>query len=102
MRLIKVSSNLDSFKTVNFKHGFNIIMVERTNPDNKDTKDSYNGVGKSLLIEIIHFCLGSNKITSFSKNIPEAIFYLEFEDLNNRKHKNLTMVHKLSVKKAYQ
>lgn len=27
MRLIKVSSNLDSFKTVNFKHGFNIIMA---------------------------------------------------------------------------
>ena len=87
MRLIKLSSNLEKFKTVDFKYGLNIIIGERTNPDNKDTKDSYNGVGKSLLIEILHFCLGSNKITAFSKNIPEAIFYLEFEDYNKNIHK---------------
>ena len=89
MRLIKLSSNLENFKTVDFKKGLNIIIGERTNPENKDTKDSYNGVGKSLLIEIIHFCLGSNKITAFSKNIPEAIFYLEFEDYNKNIH-NIT------------
>lgn len=87
MRLIKLSSNLEKFKTVDFKYGLNIIIGERTDPDNKDTKDSYNGVGKSLLIEILHFCLGSNKISAFSKNIPEAIFYLEFEDYNKNIHK---------------
>lgn len=80
MQLISLKSNLTNFKSIYFKKGLNVIVGERTDPNNKDTKDSYNGVGKSLIIEIIHFCFGSNKISAFSKNIPEAEFYLEFKD----------------------
>jgi uncharacterized protein YydD (DUF2326 family) len=55
-----VSSNISTFRTVNFTDGFNIILADTT--DSSEKKDSRNGLGKSTLIEIIHFCLGS-KVT---------------------------------------
>lgn len=53
----RVSSNHASFKTVEFKPGFNVVLAERTHESTK--LDSRNGLGKSTLIEIIHFCLGA-------------------------------------------
>ncbi len=53
-----ISANHDSFKTVEFSDGFNVVMADRTKESTK--KDSRNGLGKSTLIEIIHFCLGAN------------------------------------------
>jgi len=54
-----------SFKNVQFEPGFNVILAERTKESTK--KDSRNGLGKSTLIEIIHFCLGGNKGETLSK-----------------------------------
>jgi uncharacterized protein YydD (DUF2326 family) len=85
MLLKKLYSNLPLFKDVVFKEGLNFIVGERTNPKVKDTKDSYNGVGKSLIIELIHFCLGSSKIRTFSDKMEDAIFYLDFE-VENKVH----------------
>jgi uncharacterized protein YydD (DUF2326 family) len=85
MLLKKLYSNLPLFKDVVFKEGLNFIMGERTNPNIKDTKDSYNGVGKSLIIELIHFCLGSSKIKIFSEKLADAIFYLDIE-VNNKQY----------------
>ena len=51
-----VTADRPSFKTVELKPGFNVILAERTKESTK--KDSRNGLGKSTLIEIIHFCLG--------------------------------------------
>jgi len=48
-----------SFKRVVFKDGLNVLLAERTKE--ATIKDSRNGLGKSTLIEIIHFCLGANK-----------------------------------------
>ena len=48
-----------SFNTVSFKSGFNVVLADKTNQSS--IKDSRNGLGKSLLIEIIHFCLGASK-----------------------------------------
>lgn len=53
----KLSANQSSFKTVEFKEGFNVIWADRTLDSTKG--DSRNGLGKSTLIEIIHFCLGA-------------------------------------------
>ena len=53
-----IRSNHPSFKTVNFKEGYNIILADRTKDSSE--KDSRNGLGKTTLIEIIHFCLGSS------------------------------------------
>jgi uncharacterized protein YydD (DUF2326 family) len=54
---MRVSSNQTSFREVELKPGFNVILAERTKDATK--KDSRNGLGKSTLLEIISFCLGS-------------------------------------------
>ena len=56
MRLRQLSANQPGFRTVSFREGFNIVVAERTKESTK--KDSRNGLGKSTLIELIHFCLG--------------------------------------------
>ena len=53
-----VRSDQPSFRQVRFQKGFNIVLAERTRESSD--KDSRNGLGKTTLIEIIHFCLGSN------------------------------------------
>jgi uncharacterized protein YydD (DUF2326 family) len=53
-----VFANRDSFKAVEFAFGFNVILADRT--ETSSSRDSRNGLGKSTLIEIIHFCLGSS------------------------------------------
>lgn len=53
-----IKSNKEGFKEVHFESGFNVVLAERTKQSS--AKDSRNGVGKSTLIEIIHFCLGSD------------------------------------------
>lgn len=81
MQLIKVYSNKESFKTVKFEQsGLNFIVAKQKNPENRDNGKTYNGVGKSLLISIVHFCLGSKKknYTSFCSKLPGWEFYLDF------------------------
>lgn len=53
----KLSANHPSFKTIEFSAGFNVVLADRTQESTK--RDSRNGLGKSTLIEIIHFCLGA-------------------------------------------
>lgn len=48
---------MPSFREIKFKSGFNVVLAERT--ERSTIKDSRNGLGKSTLIEIIHFCLGA-------------------------------------------
>ena len=52
-----VRSNMPSFKEVEFNSGFNIVLADRTMESTR--RDSRNGLGKTTLIEIIHFCLGA-------------------------------------------
>lgn len=47
-----------NFREVKFQQGFNVVVAERTKESTK--KDSRNGLGKTTLIEIIHFCLGAS------------------------------------------
>ena len=64
----KVFANNSSFHSVIFEKGFNVVLAEKDSSD--DDKDSRNGIGKSSLIEIIHFCLGSDlkRSKTLSKN----------------------------------
>ncbi len=79
MRLIKISANKPSFKTVYFNQsGLSLVVGVRTSTEN-DLEKSYNGVGKSLLVEIIHFCLGSNSNSAFQEQLIEWEFTLDFE-----------------------
>ena len=86
MQLIKLSANKPSFHTVNFKPGFNIILGKKSNPDSNDLHKTFNGVGKSLVIQLIHFCFASDKIEDFTQKLPEWEFTLEFE-LNGKNYK---------------
>lgn len=58
--ITRVSANKSSFKTVEFTKGFNVVWADRTKESTQ--KDSRNGLGKSTLIEIMHFCLGANAL----------------------------------------
>ncbi|MEY9363656.1 uncharacterized protein YydD (DUF2326 family) [Bradyrhizobium yuanmingense] len=54
--IIRVWSDLPTFKEVTFQDGFNVVLAD-TAEDSKET-ESTNGLGKTTLIRIIHFCLG--------------------------------------------
>lgn len=51
-----VRANRASFRQVEFTTGLNVVMADRTKASTR--KDSRNGLGKSTLVEIIHFALG--------------------------------------------
>lgn len=80
--LYSIKSDRPSFKTVEFKSGCNIIIAERKKEATK--KDSRNGLGKSTLIEIIHFCLGAKKGETLSKpQMNDWTFILEMDLIGN-------------------
>ena len=81
MRLIRLSANTRSFKTIEFNTDkpLTLIVGKKENPHSKNLKDTYNGVGKSLSIQLVHFCLASNSIDEFEDKLPGWGFTLEFE-----------------------
>ena len=80
MQLMKVYANMESFRTVNFiPNGLNFIVAKQKNPCINDDGKTYNGVGKSLLIRIINFCLGAkNNYIGFCEKLAGWEFYLDF------------------------
>ncbi len=77
MQLISLEANKSSFNTVNFNpKGLTLIIGKSTSTDKNNT---YNGVGKSLLLQIVNFCLGSNKIPAFEQYLSGWEFTLSFK-----------------------
>lgn len=56
-----------------------LILGKESSQKKSESGKTYNGVGKSLIVKLIHFCLGTNKITEFEEKIPDWEFSLEFE-----------------------
>jgi uncharacterized protein YydD (DUF2326 family) len=82
MRLIALAANVPTFRPVKFNPtGLSIIVGQKKlRSDGTSAKDkTYNGVGKSLLIELIHYCLGSNTNDAFRKHLADWIFTLTIE-----------------------
>lgn len=80
MKLIKLYSNYPNFKTMEFRDkGFSFIAGSEKNISNKST---YNGVGKTLSIVLIDFCLGANALEDLKK--LACNFYLDVR-ISNRK-----------------
>jgi len=78
-----IKSDKESFKTITFKAGLNIVLAERMETSAK--KESRNGLGKSTILEIIHFCLGGKKGTTLSKEqLDDWSFTLELDLLGKR------------------
>lgn len=53
-----VRANRPTFRAVTFTSGVNLVLADRSNASSE--KDTTNALGKSTLIDIIDFCLGSN------------------------------------------
>jgi uncharacterized protein YydD (DUF2326 family) len=81
MRLLKLSANKESFKTVEFNsNGLSIIVGKRHNNDyTQNKKGTYNSVGKSFTIALVHFCLGASRNPAFEEKLSEWEFSLDFE-----------------------
>lgn len=54
----RVRSDLKTFRPVEFQAGMNIVLADRAK--DADETESTNGLGKTTLIRIIQFCLGSD------------------------------------------
>ncbi len=77
MRLIELRANKKSFHTITFhKRGVSIIRAKKVSNDKKST---YNSTGKSLMIYLIHFCLGASENNELKEKLPEWEFTLDFE-----------------------
>jgi uncharacterized protein YydD (DUF2326 family) len=53
----RISADRPSFHTVELGPGLNVIVADRTRTSSQ--KDTRNGLGKTSLLEVIHFCLGA-------------------------------------------
>ncbi|WP_099336441.1 DUF2326 domain-containing protein [Clostridium cadaveris] len=86
MKLVQLYSNQETFKTVNFSSGFNLILGKITDKSNLN-KDCHN-LGKSILVELIDFMLlkeiDKNHFLK-QKEFKKHIFFLEVE-INPQKY----------------
>lgn len=84
MKLIELSSNQSSFKTIRFNpEGLTLIVGDGAKDSKKE--GSSNGVGKTLALGLIHHCLGGNTDDKLKAAVPDWIFRLRF-GLNQKEH----------------
>ena len=79
MRLTELSSNKRSFKTVTFNRSGLSLIVGKHSGVTRELTSTYNGVGKSLVVALINYCLGSNKNKAFDEHLDGWQFTLKFE-----------------------
>ena len=53
----RIGSDLQTFKTLSFESGLNIILADKS--EGASDRQSRNGAGKTSLVELVHFILGS-------------------------------------------
>jgi len=81
IRLNKLYSQPNTFETIEFRDGINLILGEKVKEDLVQTRRDRktNGVGKSMCIEFINFCLLSDSSNSRVMKIPFDKFESETE-----------------------
>lgn len=73
-----VTADNPKFRDVRFQNGLNVVLASRT--DTSADLDSRNGLGKSTLLDIIHFCLGSKRSGTLAKpELDDWTFTMEFD-----------------------
>ena len=72
MKISKLYSNNENFKTIIFDKGINFIL------------SSNNGVGKSSLFKLIDFCLLGDKHFLGNEHFKDYIFYIELQIAANK------------------
>ena len=77
MKLIRLSCDQSSFKTLNFNaEGLTLIVGDGSSDKTKE--GSSNGVGKTLALGLVHHCLGANSNPRLASAVPAWMFKLEF------------------------
>ncbi|MFO0978700.1 MAG: DUF2326 domain-containing protein [Planctomycetaceae bacterium] len=85
MRLIELTANQDTFRTVRFNPtGLSLVVGKQSDPMDKSRDHSTNGVGKSLLLYLISFCLGSDSNRQLKEKLPEWEFTLAYDSFGIR------------------
>ena len=76
IRLLKLYSEPQVFDPINFDPGVNLILGEKVNEGSVATKKDRktNGVGKSVCVEFINFCLLKEYTSSRVYNVPSEKF----------------------------
>ena len=69
--IVSIESSLSTFKVVEFHEGLNVLLAD-TRPGSTE-KQTRNSAGKTSLIEIIHFLMGSNCEPDSMFRIPALI-----------------------------
>jgi uncharacterized protein YydD (DUF2326 family) len=72
-----VRADKPSFKQVRFQSGFNVVLADRTKDSTK--KDTRNGLGKTSLLSVIHFCLGGKIDLLAAEALRDWTFELELD-----------------------
>lgn len=80
--IYSISADRPSFKGVTFKDGLNVILATRTKKSSK--KDSTNGLGKSTLMDILHYCLGADRYGALSNRALEGWTFTMTLDIRGR------------------
>ncbi|NQU87743.1 MAG: hypothetical protein HQ541_18485, partial [Mariniphaga sp.] len=70
IQLFKLHSDPKIFKPIEFSDGINLVMGEKVKVDNVKRGKKTNGVGKSLCVEFINFCLLKKTKDSRVMKIP--------------------------------
>ena len=110
IRLIKLYSNPEIFKTIIFKNGINIILGQKVENSEQIQGKKNNGVGKSLSIEFINFCLlkeyNESRVSLIPKNIfnepPEIILELEINDIPFSIHRKIDETNNVVIFENHQ
>ncbi|MDE2818765.1 MAG: DUF2326 domain-containing protein [Chloroflexota bacterium] len=67
--ILGVHANREEFNKVQFSEGFNVVVADITQQSTQ--KDSRNGLGKTTLLNIIHFCLGGREQPNVGLRVPK-------------------------------
>ncbi|TSE32490.1 DUF2326 domain-containing protein [Tepidimonas charontis] len=75
MRLLRLSCDRPSFKTLTFRLSGLSVLVG----DAQREEGSANGVGKTLALRLVHHCLGARRRDELARGVGDWRFALEFE-----------------------
>lgn len=96
-KLLKLSANMPTFHTIIFNDGLNIILGKQNNKEKR--KNTTNGIGKSLIIKLVDFCLGSNARKEWSQVLKDWIFDLNIQ-IENKEYcisRSINKQNKISI-----
>jgi len=96
MRLVSLTANIESFHAVHFRQtGPSLVVGRQSSKSAEGGTDThtYNGVGKSLLLYLINYCLGAEPKDSFTSQLNDWEFTLRVA-INNHE---MPIVRKVSA-----